>query len=336
MRTTTQRTCCVASAIAALLVALPAAGAGDGEIAFYQFREVQLRDVGLTAASVEARVVYELDGRTLQTERFVLQLEPWGAATFPVPDPESFAARGPGQLLVHVYVGDNLIDSFDAAGFAAYNRRLLGSQGAELEDLLAAWAEERAAPVALRPAPAPELKLPVPSFEKGMSQCERDCLDEYRDCIRRGYSGCQAGYNACLLNCPNYDSDGDGVPNGSDNCPSKWNANQADCDGDGTGDVCDSLNAIYRTIDPESTCWTDKDTHVGYKKFEHHTEWLQRDISSCRAPDRWQGRVRSTGSCTYNISDRDCCLQGIGTSISQVGDNPTLWCGSWRNINFCH
>jgi hypothetical protein len=36
------------------------------------------------------------------------------------------------------------------------------------------------------------------------------------------------------------DSDGDGVPNASDNCPSNPNASQADNDNDGTGNACDS------------------------------------------------------------------------------------------------
>ncbi len=44
--------------------------------------------------------------------------------------------------------------------------------------------------------------------------------------------------------CPpgNNDQDGDGVPDSQDNCPSVANSNQADCDGDGVGDVCDSFN----------------------------------------------------------------------------------------------
>jgi hypothetical protein len=36
------------------------------------------------------------------------------------------------------------------------------------------------------------------------------------------------------------DADGDGVPDGSDNCPAVFNPNQADCDGDGQGDACES------------------------------------------------------------------------------------------------
>jgi hypothetical protein len=47
---------------------------------------------------------------------------------------------------------------------------------------------------------------------------------------------------------PQQDSDGDGIPDQSDNCPYTYNPDQADSDGDGLGDVCD--NCPY-TFNPE-------------------------------------------------------------------------------------
>jgi thrombospondin type 3 repeat protein len=43
------------------------------------------------------------------------------------------------------------------------------------------------------------------------------------------------------------DSDGDGVPDSSDNCPNVSNANQADSDGDGVGNACDNCPNVSNT-----------------------------------------------------------------------------------------
>jgi len=40
------------------------------------------------------------------------------------------------------------------------------------------------------------------------------------------------------------DTDGDGIAALDDNCPNTYNPNQADCDGDGTGDSCDSDSSV--------------------------------------------------------------------------------------------
>jgi hypothetical protein len=46
------------------------------------------------------------------------------------------------------------------------------------------------------------------------------------------------------------DIDGDGVPNGEDNCPDDPNPNQADADGDGRGDICDSCGVANPGLQP--------------------------------------------------------------------------------------
>jgi PKD repeat protein/flagellar hook assembly protein FlgD len=51
------------------------------------------------------------------------------------------------------------------------------------------------------------------------------------------------------INYPVYieDWDGDGVPDAEDNCPYNWNPDQADSDGDGTGDVCEGASNLCDT-----------------------------------------------------------------------------------------
>ena len=52
------------------------------------------------------------------------------------------------------------------------------------------------------------------------------------------------------------DADGDGHPDVSDNCPERYNPDQADGDGDGVGDICDTCVAL---MNPDQTD-TDEDT----------------------------------------------------------------------------
>jgi hypothetical protein len=48
------------------------------------------------------------------------------------------------------------------------------------------------------------------------------------------------------------DSDGDGVPDGSDNCIFTFNPDQIDSDGDGSGDACNGTINVHADIKPGS------------------------------------------------------------------------------------
>lgn len=64
--------------------------------------------------------------------------------------------------------------------------------------------------------------------------------DADRDGIGDTCDPCPLDPNQECLKPTGQDLDGDGVPNGIDNCPEVANADQADRDGDGRGDACDS------------------------------------------------------------------------------------------------
>ncbi len=82
--------------------------------------------------------------------------------------------------------------------------------------------------------------LPVGYVLADLRACKRVCLEVLRAvCLNRSYPDpvpADSIYQYCD-NC--IDSDGDTVPNWSDNCPDDANPDQADSDDDGVGYVCD-------------------------------------------------------------------------------------------------
>jgi hypothetical protein len=155
--------------------------------------------------------------------------------------------------------------------------------------------------------------------------CNRDCPN---------CRGCRRQLEGCLNRCNTVDSDGDGTVDGTDNCPANYNPDQADCDGDTLGNPCDPQNAIY-VPGPVQTCMTDKDEHVLYVSYEHKVEVLVQDVSACGAPSYWQRWIRETKRCVAGSSDGACCRL-LTDSLNATGGQVEMWCGSWRDDNFCH
>lgn len=97
------------------------------------------------------------------------------------------------------------------------------------------------------------------------------------------------------------ETDGDGVPDSTDNCPSVANPNQADCDHDGIGDACDT----------DSACSTDTD-HDGV--FDN--------VDNCRFranPDQKDSDHDGIGdACEYSVPDtgQTGCFDSAGAPIA--------------------
>lgn len=241
--------------------------------------------------------------RVVASETLAVRFEGGESVVVPIPGSVNDALAGveAPELRLLVFAGDVLMNAFDTTALAGYQRGIRNTHRPEVEALIGD-----------RNLPNPALKI---------------------DCGSPCGGGCG----------PFDDYDCDGVNNLTDNCTDDPNSNQADCDGDGRGDVCDILNGVFQPAGSVSTCMTDKDWHVLKTDWEHHVEQRLVDVTSCHSPDRWDRSIRSEGyccnkpPCTSSISDHDCCLLTIGTSIQQVGDDKYLWCGdNLRNHDLCH
>lgn len=143
------------------------------------------------------------------------------------------------------------------------------------------------------------------------SSCTLDC-DTYSTC---------GDYGVC-----NTDPDGDGLT-WNDNCPGVYNPDQADCDGDGIGNACDTDNGTWSLVSgTERMCVIIGRTHVGYVDVQAHFEARYTDVSTCGSPDRWIGSVLPGVSCYGFISLSTCCDNNYG------GTN----CLNYLNNNTCH
>ncbi|MEM8962769.1 MAG: hypothetical protein AAGD38_14885 [Acidobacteriota bacterium] len=138
----------------------------------------------------------------------------------------------------------------------------------------------------------------------------------------------------CPQDCPvQGDADQDGVLDNSDNCVFHANANQADCDGDGLGDVCDSDDATWQLVEADRHCYIDVDEHIFYNTLELYTEDRYRDISSCNQPDKWVVDVSpAKDKNCYFQSNFDCCTDGF----APTSECYTALGGGLQGNDTCH
>lgn len=127
---------------------------------------------------------------------------------------------------------------------------------------------------------------------------------------------------------PANDLDSDGVANASDNCVCVANANQANCDGDASGDVCDSRNELWVLVSDLGACeW---DSKVDFEGLEYDLKLYgaRRYRNVCNNAYCSDKYVIQNASCNFSLSG---CGSSSGSCCQcsfEAWCTPTILCGS--------
>jgi hypothetical protein len=138
-----------------------------------------------------------------------------------------------------------------------------------------------------------------------VTDCSISCNSQTlctRWCTENGSDSTCGNYGVC-----DPDPDGDGLDYYLDNCPNHSNVDQADCDGDGRGDVCDVEDGTYVYAESRN-CWIRNRLHAWGSDSTWYAEARYHDISSCGSPDKWVKVTEDERSCVGNFDPYDCCL----------------------------
>jgi hypothetical protein len=130
--------------------------------------------------------------------------------------------------------------------------------------------------------------------------CSTWCMDNGRESTCGSYGVCDP------------DPDDDGIDDDIDNCPMAYNMDQADCDGDSTGDACDSLNGNFILVEARN-CWIRNRLHAWGSDTTWFAEGRFTDTGSCGSPDRWQALIEDKENCIGQYSSWNCCTSVWGS-----------------------
>lgn len=228
------------TAAASPLAGLSAGGRGDRVL-------FSLNGVPLTPDPHELRLEVRVDGRLFVDD--LLRLEPNaapGVFEFLAGDDVhqqrlAAIAKTGARTEARVLLDGQTLRTFSLPELAAYEQvfrlfpQALSYPASEVRSF---------GPAASRSSGSPLKNLAAASCTDGCDADRTWCYQNTPECDGLRYCQvCEDQYESCVNSCAaSGDADGDGIPNGSDNCPGVANADQADCDGDGTGDACDGFN----------------------------------------------------------------------------------------------
>lgn len=151
-------------------------------------------------------------------------------------------------------------------------------------------------------------------FGEDCEICPQDCGGQCSIC-GNGFCTSPESCSTCSLDCGTCpgqtDSDGDGIYDDVDNCKNTANAMQADCDNDGKGDACDSLNGTF-TAQGTRIC-----NITGYTSGSGSNVWgdyetLYSDTSACNSPSFWTSSGSQYHYCSNTADPYNCCTQWFG------------------------
>ncbi len=113
---------------------------------------------------------------------------------------------------------------------------------------------------------------------------------------------------------PIYDDDQDGIENGEDNCPNDSNADQADSDGDGLGDVCDNDDDNDGVSDSEDEFPYDPERQT--TETETEEEVVVEPVVVSESETSETGTDTETGSTTESEQEAETVIDQVINLVS--------------------